>query len=96
MLATDPEDSLDLSDGLSIAAAAHYRPGALAAEGQARIGGVLDDLSTLSQAVEVLETPPITLTDDVGQVPVILVNHGAVPVRVQVRLESSAFEFEPR
>ncbi len=95
VLATDPEDSLDLSDGLSIAAAVHYRPAALAAEGQARIGGVLDDLSSLSQAVEVLETPPITLTDDVGQVPVILVNHGAVPVRVQVRLQSSAFEFEP-
>lgn len=95
VLAGETQDSTSQADALAVAAAVHYRPGALAGEGQARIDAVLDSLANVAGSVEVLETPPITLTDDVGQVPVILVNHGAVPLTVDVRMQSIFYGFEP-
>lgn len=77
---------------LGVASVWHRRPAAMEA-GRAVIEGVLEELASLTGAVEILQTPPVTLTAATGQVPVTLVNSSSIPLQVRVRVASERFEF---
>jgi hypothetical protein len=88
----DPTPSRYAED-LLLAAATPYRPQASRAGATARINRVVAHLAALRDAVEVVPSAPVTLTAATGEIPVTLVNEGAVPVQVAVRLTSSRFDF---
>ena len=89
----DATPELFASD-LLVAAAVHYRSPDLQPQGRARMDQVLEALTQLSGAVTVVETPPITLTSEVGQVPITLRSDAELPIRVHVRVSSSRFAFD--
>jgi hypothetical protein len=73
------------------AASVHYR-GEQLPEGRALLRAVTTTVDDVFRAVDVLESPPVTLTDVEGQLPVAVRNTAAVPLRVRVSLESARYE----
>ncbi|MDQ3973825.1 MAG: DUF6049 family protein, partial [Actinomycetota bacterium] len=78
---------------LLTAASVHYRSPPLQREGRAMIRTVADAAAQLYGSVTVAGGLPVTMTSVEGPVPVTLRNAAGVPLRVQVRLDSTRFAF---
>jgi hypothetical protein len=73
-------------------ASTHYREDPAAGRGLLRmVSGTVADVYA---SVEVLDSPPVTLTAVEGQLPVTVRSTAEVPLRVQVRLASARYEVE--
>lgn len=94
VLPDEDETASRYASDLLVAASFHFRDPLLQPQGRARIDQVLAALGQLSGAVSVVETPPITLTSEVGQVPVTLRSDASLPLRVHVRVSSARFAFD--
>lgn len=82
-------------DGLLLqATSVHYRPEEAQPAGRDLMRAVTGTVGRLYGAVEVLDSPPITLTAVEGQLPVTVRSSAEVPLRVLVTLQTARYEVD--
>ncbi len=91
VLETDSTLPTRLDALLLQASSVHYRGEALP-EGRDLLRAVAGTVGDIYGGVDVLESPPVTLTDVEGQLPVTVRSTADVPLRVQVSLETARYE----
>jgi hypothetical protein len=81
-------------DGLLLqSVSVHYRGEALP-QGRDLLRAVSGTVTAVYDAVDVLDSPPVTLTDVEGLLPVSIRSTAEVPLRVRVSLESARYDVE--